>query len=258
MARGTRQFADPKMTVAIALDITHRQRFMTGFRHTLAMPLAALITAALGWAATHVGLRPLGRFEASGLGTRLPIGPFARRGADDGGGVQRHARPVGGWLPAPVGLFIRYRPRTAHAGQQFDARADERGVTLALDGTASAVPGDRLMLRRALSNLLANAIRHTPAGGCVRVHLGAATGATRIAVENPGTPIPAEHRPRLFDRLARVDPARRRQGEGAGLGLAIVKAIVAVHDGRIGVTSDGNTIQILIVLPNLLKGVTYP
>ncbi|MBK8637014.1 MAG: heavy metal sensor histidine kinase [Chromatiaceae bacterium] len=133
----------------------------------------------------------------------------------------------------------------------FDAWSDERGVTLALDGSAAAVTGDRPMLRRALSNLLTNAIRHTPAGQSVQVYLEADTQGTRITFENPGVQVPAEHLPRLFDRFYRVDPVRRRQGEGAGLGLAIVKSIVTAHGGTIGVTSSEGGTQFVIVLPRM-------
>ena len=106
------------------------------------------------------------------------------------------------------------------------------------------------MLRRALSNLVSNAIRHTPSGQAVRVQLEADARGTRIAVENPGTQIPAERLPRLFDRFYRVDPARGRQGEGVGLGLAIAKSIVAAHGGTIGVTSSGGWTRFLIALPS--------
>jgi two-component system heavy metal sensor histidine kinase CusS len=127
----------------------------------------------------------------------------------------------------------------------FDAWAEERGVTLALEGTTSPLAGDRLMLRRALSNLLANAIRHTAAGNTVRVRLASDQSGISVVVENPGPVIPPEHLPRLFDRFYRVDPARQRggegknsgSGEGTGLGLAIVKSIVEAHGGRIRVAS---------------------
>ncbi|MFZ1574429.1 MAG: heavy metal sensor histidine kinase, partial [Chromatiaceae bacterium] len=127
----------------------------------------------------------------------------------------------------------------------FDAWAEERGVALTLDG-AAAVPGDRLMLRRALNNLLANAIHHTPADQGVRVRLETDAEVTRVMVENPGPAIPAEHLPRLFDRFYRVDPARRRQGEGAGLGLAIVKSICEAHGGTIGVKSDDQVTSFML------------
>lgn len=121
--------------------------------------------------------------------------------------------------------------------EYYEVWADERHLTLALEGAAT-VSGDRLMLRRALSNLLSNAIRHTPTGQTVWVKLESGLrDEIGIAVENPGAPIPTEHLPRLFDRFYRVDPSRQRGGEGTGLGLAIVKSIVDAHGGRIEVES---------------------
>ena len=115
----------------------------------------------------------------------------------------------------------------------YDALAEDRGVTLALTGEAT-ISGERLMLRRAISNLLSNAINHTPRGGrvSVRVEPGIGNGV-RISVENPGEDVAPEHLPRLFDRFYRVDPARQRSTEGAGLGLAITKSIVAAHNGTV-------------------------
>jgi two-component system heavy metal sensor histidine kinase CusS len=82
------------------------------------------------------------------------------------------------------------------------------------------------MLRRALANLLANAIRHTPAGGSIRVGIAATDNATTLEIENSGEPIPPEHLSRIFDRFYRADPSRHRINEGAGLGLAITRSIV--------------------------------
>ena len=97
------------------------------------------------------------------------------------------------------------------------------------------------MIRRALSNLLSNAIAHTPPGGRVKVAHRRECAAARspFAVENAGEAIPPEHLPRLFDRFYRVDPARQRASGGAGLGLAITKSIVAAHGGTITVSSAG-------------------
>jgi two-component system heavy metal sensor histidine kinase CusS len=130
----------------------------------------------------------------------------------------------------------------------FEAWTEERGVSLALTGSAS-VPGDRLMLRRALSNLISNAIRHTPPGQTVRVSLAMQGDKAVVAVENPGPEIPAEHLFRLFDRFYRVDPSRQRKGDGAGLGLAIVKSIVDAHAGSITVASDDQKTCFQITLP---------
>jgi two-component system heavy metal sensor histidine kinase CusS len=96
----------------------------------------------------------------------------------------------------------------------------------------------RLVIRRAISNLLSNAIRHTPPGGTLRVHISPQEfGAVQLVVENSGAPIPAEHLPRLFDRFYRVDPSRQKASDGTGLGLAITKSIVDAHRGSIKSTS---------------------
>ena len=131
----------------------------------------------------------------------------------------------------------------------YEAWAEESRVSLTLKGNA-CVQGDRLMLRRALSNLLSNAIRHTPANKGVTVTLKHVENDVIINFQNPGTPILAEHLPRLFDRFYRTDPSRQRSGEGAGLGLAIVKSIVEAHSGKIEVKSDENRTTFTIALPD--------
>lgn len=130
----------------------------------------------------------------------------------------------------------------------FEAWAEERGVSLTRTGSAVAT-GDRLMLRRALSNLISNAIRHTPPGQAVRVFLENAADKAVLTIDNPGAAIPQEHLPRLFERFYRVDPSRQRRGDGAGLGLAIVKSIVSAHGGTISVTSTSEATRFQITLP---------
>ncbi len=131
----------------------------------------------------------------------------------------------------------------------YEGWAEERGVTLALEGAATA-SGDRLMLQRALGNLLSNAIRHTATGGTVRVGLGTSLdGTVSIVVENTGAEIPPAHLPKLFDRFYRVDPSRQRDGSGTGLGLAIVKSIVDAHGGNIDVVSTAGHTRFQITFP---------
>ncbi|MEO8344185.1 MAG: heavy metal sensor histidine kinase [Betaproteobacteria bacterium] len=120
----------------------------------------------------------------------------------------------------------------------YGALAEEQKVALVLVGEGS-IHGEALMIRRAISNLLSNAIRHTPAGGTVRVTIAAGNAeVVQLVVENSGEQIPAEHLPRLFDRFYRVDPSRKKASDGAGLGLAITKSIVEAHGGEIDVTSS--------------------
>jgi two-component system heavy metal sensor histidine kinase CusS len=125
----------------------------------------------------------------------------------------------------------------------YEAVAEENGVTLTVDGNAT-VRGDRLMLRRAMGNLLSNAFGHTPQGGYVRVRIGM-TGdrMATIKVENSGETIPPEHLPRLFDRFYRADPSRKRLADGVGLGLAITRSIIQAHGGSVSVrSSEGVTV----------------
>ncbi len=130
----------------------------------------------------------------------------------------------------------------------YDALSEECGVDLVLIGEGS-VRGDRAMLRRALGNLLANAIRHTAHGKAITVRIGRNGNRTELRVENPGEPIADEHLPRLFDRFYRVDPSRCSKGEGAGLGLAITKSIVEAHGGEIEASCAEGSIRFDIALP---------
>ncbi|EDL0829326.1 ATP-binding protein [Salmonella enterica] len=109
------------------------------------------------------------------------------------------------------------------------------------------------MLRRAISNLLSNAIRYTPPGKTITLRIKEADNQIHIIVENPGTPIAPEHLPRLFDRFYRVDPSRQRKGEGSGIGLAIVKSIVTAHQGKVSVTSDTRATRFILTLPKHLR-----
>ena len=149
----------------------------------------------------------------------------------------------------------------AHAGESIDlahetdalidfyeALADERQVRIIRRGQAS-VHGDRLMLRRALSNLLSNALRHTPAGGEITIAIDADAIAVRMAVSNVGDPIDADQLERIFDRFHRGSTQRARHGEGAGLGLAITRSIVRAHGGEISAHSAAGVTRFAITLP---------
>ena len=130
----------------------------------------------------------------------------------------------------------------------YDAVADEKGLRLSLQGQAQ-VSADRLMLRRALSNLLSNAVRHASANTTVTARLGISADTVTIAMENSGEPISTEHLERIFDRFFRVDPSRQRSSEGTGLGLAITKSIVVAHGGAISASSAGALTRFSITLP---------
>lgn len=136
--------------------------------------------------------------------------------------------------------------------EYFEAWVEDQGVSSQLKGRAAPIRADQGMLRRALSNLLSNAIRYTPRGETVTVTLSQNEQTTTISVENPGEKISEEELPRLFNRFYRGDPSRQRKGDGAGLGLAIVKSIVEAHGGKVGVESDDARTRFNILLPRVI------
>ncbi|HET8901000.1 MAG TPA: heavy metal sensor histidine kinase [Holophagaceae bacterium] len=135
--------------------------------------------------------------------------------------------------PLAAGALLR------EAAAFFGAAAEEAGVSM----DAGAPPyllihADPRLAHRALQNLLANALRHTPAGGRVQLSARTLEGATEIAVTDTGDGIPAALLPRLGDRFLRLDEeGRDRASGGAGLGLSIVKGIMTLHGGTFTVES---------------------
>ncbi|GAB2464057.1 sensor histidine kinase [Comamonas humi] len=128
----------------------------------------------------------------------------------------------------------------------YDAVAEEKHIQLLLEGDGS-ITGDRLMFRRAVSNLLSNALRYTPDGGSVTVRISTMASATTVAVENTGQDIDAKALPRLFDRFYRADASRAHpDSDGSGLGLAITRAIAEAHGGSVTAASaQGRTSFVL-------------
>ncbi|MCU1721210.1 heavy metal sensor histidine kinase [Pseudomonas sp. 5P_5.1_Bac1] len=118
----------------------------------------------------------------------------------------------------------------------FDLSAESKDIELKVRGWGT-VQADRLMLQRALSNLLSNAIRHGPAGQQIEIGIEAKNDGMHCWVQNGGPGIAAEHLPHLFERFYRVGCGRSRQDGGTGLGLAIVRSIMQVHGGRVEVSS---------------------
>ena len=135
----------------------------------------------------------------------------------------------------------------------FEFVLDEMQMQVAVSGDTSATAMiETALFRRALTNLLQNAIQHSSAGACITIHIESGEKQVSVAVLNPGVAVEAEHLPRLFDRFYRVDSARREVNgiHGHGLGLAIVKAVATMHGGtafagsKDGMTSIGFTLGV--------------
>lgn len=119
-------------------------------------------------------------------------------------------------------------------------------LSLRLVGDDITVNGDRLMLERAIGNVLVNAIHHSPAGGSIVVKVGAVDGMAELSITNTGQPIPAEALHRVFDRFVRLDSG----SEGTGLGLAIARSIVRAHGGEIAVRVGEQATEFYLRLPH--------
>jgi two-component system, OmpR family, heavy metal sensor histidine kinase CusS len=122
----------------------------------------------------------------------------------------------------------------------MDMLLDEAGMSVQVEGDAVA-PIETSLFRRALTNLLQNAIQHSRPGAHVLVQIGHGERSAEVSFSNPSAPIAPEQLPRLFDRFYRVDTSRRNSGENHGLGLSIVKAVALMHNGQVFARSDGGT-----------------
>lgn len=135
----------------------------------------------------------------------------------------------------------------------YDALAQEHGVTVNCAGVA-VLHADALLLRRALGNLLGNALRHTPRGGRVDVVVEDQGAVVEVRVRDTGAGIASEHLPHVFQRFFRADPAR--SAPGAGLGLAIVKSIMELHGGEVTVQSRaGAGSEFILRFPTVVEGI---
>ncbi|WP_339524366.1 heavy metal sensor histidine kinase [Pseudomonas sp. EL_65y_Pfl2_R96] len=125
----------------------------------------------------------------------------------------------------------------------FSLSAQDKQIDLIVVGSARVL-GDRLMIQRAISNLLSNALRHCPAGQTVSLLIEQGATQVSLLVSNPGMGIEAQHLPHLFDRFYRVDSSRSRSQGSTGLGLAIVRSIMSLHQGVAEVKSLPGTMTV--------------
>ena len=136
----------------------------------------------------------------------------------------------------------------------YEASATEAGVSLVVNDVAEPLSAelDRSLMLRAVSNLVSNAIAHTPPGGTVTMAAAIENAVIRIEVSDTGAGIPVEALPRVFDRFFRVDPSRSQTSGGTGLGLAIVQSILTLHGGSAEIASQlGRGTRVRLRMPTL-------
>jgi two-component system, OmpR family, sensor histidine kinase BaeS len=137
----------------------------------------------------------------------------------------------------------------------FSVRTDAKNIALNLNCTALAAPvyGDRDRLSQVVTNLLENALRHTPNSGSISVDLTLDTHSVLVKVTDTGSGFPSEALPQVFERFYRADPSRSRASGGSGLGLSLVKVIIERHGGTVVATNvvDGGA-QLQFQLPSAI------
>jgi two-component system heavy metal sensor histidine kinase CusS len=301
-----------RLTLQLAQDRTHDERFATRYAALLAAMLASVVITCAGVAVlvTRRSLRPLKhlaesieRIGATHLDERVPVGgwpdelqPLAigfnkmlGRLEDSFTRLSQFSADLAHELRTPIAILrgeaegALTKPRSAEEYREviessmeemqrlsamidnllflaraetiglldrkpfdgreaiekvrefYEALAQEQGVELSSEGEGQ-VFAEPVLFRRALINLITNALRFTPSGGRVTVSLQHRNGASEVAVADTGCGISSQHVPNVFDRFFRGDAPRSAQG--TGLGLSIVKSIMQIHDGSVSMQSD--------------------
>jgi two-component system phosphate regulon sensor histidine kinase PhoR len=239
----------PDRRLVLTMDVTERERheamrrdFVANVSHEIRTPLTALS----GFVETIQTLALSDEERQHVLGLMAQQTARMRSLVDD---LLTLARLEGSPRPAPDGWFpldallerIEARTRSISAGQH--AIEFPQALELELAGSEGEVDS-------ALTNLLSNAVRYTPAGGGISVLLQRLSdGRLEIAVRDSGIGIAREHLPRLAERFYRVDGSRSRDTGGTGLGLSIVKHVASRHGGELAIASSpgkGSTFRLLL------------
>ena len=225
-----------EMAERLGTNEARRRQLLADVAHELRTPLS-VIQANLE--ALIDGLYPVDEahlrriLEETGVMTRL-LDDLQTLSTAEAGALTLHREPAG-----PSDLLRA-------AAQAFDAQANERGVRIAIDvdDGLPTLEVDRLRIGEVLSNLLSNAIRHTPAGGEVTLAVRRVDRGMEFGVSDTGSGIEADRLPHIFDRFSRAPGS-----SGSGLGLAIAKSLVEAHGGTIEAASVPGVTRVTFVIP---------
>jgi signal transduction histidine kinase len=235
--------AEDALTAALARERAAREeleaagrakdQFLATLSHELRSPLAAI----LGWARMLRG----GTLDAEATAHALQV--VERNTMQQTQLVEDMldvSRIITGQLRlhfAPTDIIAVVRAAIDAIGPTADAKGVQ--VRLRVEGNVEPVLGDASRLQQVVSNLLANAVKFTPAGGRIDVQLGVRANEVRLIVADTGQGIRPEFLPHLFERFRQADSGPARAQGGLGLGLAIVRHLVEQHGGTVTVQSAG-------------------
>jgi signal transduction histidine kinase len=224
-----------EMTERLGTNETRRRQLLADVAHELRTPLS-VIRANLE--AILDGLYPMDEAQL-------------RRVLEETSVMARLLDDLQTLSTAEAGALTLHREQVAPqllidaAVASFTAPARDKGVRLeSRAGTLPEIEVDRLRIGEVLSNLLSNAIRHTPDGGEVIVTAVATAAGIGFSITDTGSGIAQEHLPYVFDRFSRAPDS-----PGAGLGLAIAKSLVEAHGGEIRAKSEPTGTTITFTLP---------
>ncbi|CAB3809190.1 Sensor protein CzcS [Paraburkholderia ultramafica] len=141
------------------------------------------------------------------------------------------------------------RSELARLTSYFQVIAEGAGVSFVIDGNVQIFV-DPTMFRRAVSNLISNALDHAVTGSVIELRAYQSHEYTTVEVTNKGQPIPQEHIDKIFDRFYRIDSSRHGSAKNTGLGLAIVKSIMELHRGKVDVVSGGDSTTFSLYFPH--------
>ena len=155
---------------------------------------------------------------------------------------------VEGAMSAKTFTTVKLSDMLGTLGEAYGALAEEEGRRFELDiPPGIEVRGDRALILQMLSNLIENAMKHTPEGTPVGLRLKRAAGRVSIVIEDRGRGIPAESRDRVFDRFVRLEASRTTPGNG--LGLSLVAAIAKLHNIQIALEDAAPGLRVVLTFP---------
>ncbi len=235
--------------VALLSDVTELRRldkvrvdFVANVSHEMRTPLTAVLGALETLALPDQGAADQERFldiaRRNALRMQAIVADLLELSRIEVEGDRMPMVPLS--LDEPVRSALRALSMTAEA----------KGIELSLHvppGVSLRVNGNEKRLEQVFTNLIDNAIKYTPAGGRIDVHLARDETTVSASVADTGMGMPASALPRIFERFYRVDKSRSREAGGTGLGLAIVKHCVKAHGGEVRVEStegEGSTFTV--------------